>query len=75
MGEEPMDAAIHRVKRRVDIEQFQIFDFYVLKKWPVRKVAKTLNANIAQVYLAKHRITALIKREAGKLRKRMEADG
>src|SRR5260221_6050531 len=35
-----MDAAIERVKRRADIEQFQIFDFYVLKKWPVKKVAQ-----------------------------------
>ena len=69
------DAAMERVKRLVGAKQFQMFDLYALKEWPVREVAKTLNANIAQVYLAKHRITALIKREAGKLRKRMEADG
>ncbi len=58
-----MDAAIHRVKRRVDIVQFQIFDFYVLKKWPVRKVAATLGVNVGQVYLARHRVAKLVKKE------------
>ncbi len=67
------DAAIERVKRRGGAKQFQMFDLYVLKEWPVREVAKTLHANIAQVYLAKHRVTSLIKQETAKLRKRMEA--
>ena len=69
------DAAIERVKQRVGAKQFQMFDLYVLKEWPVREVEKTLHANIAQVYLAKHRVTALIKQETDKLRKRMEAEG
>ncbi len=69
------DAAIERVKLRVGAKQFQMFDLYVFKAWPVREVAKTLHANIAQVYLAKHRVTALIKQETKKLRKRMEAEG
>jgi RNA polymerase sigma factor (sigma-70 family) len=67
------DAAIERVKQRVGAKQFQMFDLYVLKEWPVREVAKTLHAHIAQVYLAKHRVTGLIKQETDKLRKRMEA--
>jgi RNA polymerase sigma-70 factor (ECF subfamily) len=69
------DAAIERVKRRVGAKQFQMFDLYALKEWPVGEVARTLHANIAQVYLAKHRVTALIKQETERLRKRMEADG
>jgi RNA polymerase sigma factor (sigma-70 family) len=69
------DAAIERVKQRVGAKQYQMFDLYVLKEWPVRDVAKTLHANIAQVYLAKHRVTGLIKQETEKLRKRMEAGG
>jgi RNA polymerase sigma factor (sigma-70 family) len=68
------DSALERVKQRVGAKQFQMFDLYVVKEWPVHEVAKTLNANIAQVYLAKHRITALIKREVEKLRRRMEAE-
>ena len=69
------NAAIERVKQRVGAKQFQMFDLYVLKEWPVREVVKTLHANIAQVYLAKHRVTSLIKQETEKLRKRMEAEG
>jgi len=69
------DAAIERVKRRVGAKQFQMFDLYALKEWPVGEVARTLHTNIAQVYLAKHRVTALIKQETERLRKRLEADG
>ena len=68
------DAAIERVKQRVGAKQFQMFDLYVIKEWPVREVARTLKANIAQVYLAKHRVTSLIKQETKKLRRRMETD-
>ena len=69
------DAAIERVKQRVGAKQFQMFDLYVLKEWPVAEVARSVNTNIAQVYLAKHRVTSLIKQETTKLRKRMEARG
>jgi RNA polymerase sigma factor (sigma-70 family) len=69
------DAAIERVKQRVGAKQFQMFDLYVLKEWPVGEVARTLKANIAQVYLAKHRVTSLIKQETTKLRNRMESEG
>lgn len=68
------DAAIERVKQRIGAKQFQMFDLYVMKEWPVREVAKTLHANVAQVYLAKHRVASLIKQETEKLRKRMEAE-
>ena len=47
----------------MSIEQYQMFDFYVLKKWPVSKVAKTLGVTIGHVYVAKHRISRLIKKE------------
>ncbi|MCL4786092.1 MAG: sigma-70 family RNA polymerase sigma factor [Verrucomicrobia bacterium] len=68
------DAAIERVKQRVEAKQFQMFDLYVLKEWPVGEVARTLKANVAQVYLAKHRVTAMIKQETDRLRKRMETE-
>lgn len=69
------DVAIERVKQRVGTKQFQMFDLYVLKQWPVREVARTLRTNVAYVYVAKHRITALIREETEKLRKRMEDAG
>ena len=61
------DAAVERVKQRVKEEHFQIFDLHVIRQWPARRVAATLNVNVAQVYLAKFRIVALIKKEIRKL--------
>ena len=58
-----MHAATDRVKRAVEPKQYQIFDLYVLKSWPARKVASTLKVNLGRVYLAKHRIGAMIRKE------------
>jgi len=66
-----LDAAIGRVKAEVSAEQYQMFDFYVLKKMPVSKVAEALGTSAAQIYLAKHRISRLIKKEVGRLEKQM----
>jgi RNA polymerase sigma factor (sigma-70 family) len=63
-------AAITRVKRRLDPQKYQIFDFYVNKEWAPEKVAETFGISIDQVYLAKHRTTELIKEEV----KRLEAE-
>jgi len=62
-----MDAAIERVKQKVAPKQFQIFDLSVLKDLPVREVTKLLKVNTAQVYLARHRISALVKKEVARL--------
>lgn len=66
---ELLAAAIERVKAKVKPKQFQIFDLYVLKEWPLSKVTQTLGVNLGQVYLAKHRITALIKKQVAALAK------
>ncbi len=58
-----MKAAITRVKRQVDPKQYQVFDCYVFKQWPAQKVAAELRVNVAQVYLIKHRLAALLKKE------------
>lgn len=66
-----VDAAIQRVKKKVSPKQYQIFDLYVAKGLPVSKVASTLGVSSAQVYLAKHRISALIKREVAELQTKL----
>ena len=66
-----LNAAIERVKHLVRPKQFQMFELYVLREWPVSKVAKTLGISSAQVYLAKHRISALLKRERVRLETQM----
>jgi RNA polymerase sigma factor (sigma-70 family) len=63
------EAAIIRVKKKVDPKQFQIFDCYMRKEWPAEKVAKQLHVNIGQVYLARHRVSALLKKEIKALEK------
>jgi RNA polymerase sigma factor (sigma-70 family) len=62
-------AALAQVKRKVDPKQFQIFDCYVRKEWPAQKVATQLRVSVGQVYLARHRISALLKREIKNLQK------
>ena len=61
------DAALARVKSQVSPKQFQIFDCYVVKQWDAKKVQKSLNVSMAQVYLAKHRVGSVLKKELAKL--------
>lgn len=58
------------MKRQVAPEQFQIFDLACLEGWPVRKVTETLGVSAARVYLAKHRIGRMLKKEFKALEKR-----
>jgi RNA polymerase sigma-70 factor (ECF subfamily) len=66
-----LDAAIANVKRKMDPQKYQIFDFYVNKQWSAEKVAAQFGVPVPQVYLAKHRVTELIKAEVKRLEKEM----
>jgi RNA polymerase sigma-70 factor (ECF subfamily) len=66
-----MDAAVERVKQNVNPRLYEIFHLHVVRKLPAREVAKTLNVNVARVYLAKHRVTALVKKEVRRLELQM----
>lgn len=61
------DAALAKVKAQCDLKQWQVFDLYVLKEWSVREVAKALGVSAGRVYLAKHRVSALVKKELKRL--------
>jgi RNA polymerase sigma factor (sigma-70 family) len=61
------DAALARVRTQVSPKQYQIFDCYVIKQWDAKTVQKKLNVSMAQVYLAKHRVGSVLKRELTKL--------
>ena len=65
-----MEVALARVKRKVSIREFQVFDLYVLKGWPVSDVKGMLHVSSAHIYVIKHRVSSLIKREI----KRLESD-
>ena len=61
------DAALVRVKAQVSPKQYQIFDCYVLREWEADKVQKQLGVSMSQVYLAKHRVGKILKKELARL--------
>jgi len=64
-------AAVAKVKRRVEPQNYQLFDFYVNKDWAPDKVAAMFGVTVDQVYMAKHRLTEMIKDEVKRLEKEM----
>jgi RNA polymerase sigma factor (sigma-70 family) len=62
-----LEVAVERVKSASDPRHYQIFDLLVRKKWPPAQVAAFLGITTARVYLVKHRIGALIKKEVSHL--------
>ncbi len=58
-----LDMARAVVQRKVGARQYRMFDLYVLQQLPLKNVTKTLGVNAAQVYMAKYRITKLLKKE------------
>jgi len=65
------DAAIAKVKQQVNAKQFQMFNLYVIKEWQAVDAAKLLGVPVAQVYLAKHRVSALVKKELTQLKTKL----
>ena len=61
------DRALAAVKLRVSPRQFQIFDCYVIKNWGVLEVCRKLDVSMGQVYLAKHRVGSLMRKELRQL--------
>jgi RNA polymerase sigma factor (sigma-70 family) len=61
-------AALKRVKRKIDPKQYQAYDLYVLQGVPASKVARALKINLGRLYLMKHRINKLTKKEIAILR-------
>jgi RNA polymerase sigma factor (sigma-70 family) len=62
-----MAAAIERVKQQVSPRQFQMFDLHVRQNLSVQETARMLQASVASVYMAKHRVARLVKKEVRKL--------
>lgn len=61
------DAALARTKAQVSPKQYQIFDYYVVRQWDAKRVQEHLGVSMAQVYLAKHRVGAVLKKELARL--------
>ena len=62
-----LERALTKVRQEVRPLQFQIFDCYVLKEWPVEKVTKALGVSATQAYLAKLRVGKRLRDEIKQL--------
>ena len=54
-----VDAALEKVKQQSSAKHYQIFYLQAIKQIKPVKVAETLNVNVDQVYLIKHRLTKI----------------
>jgi len=55
--------ALERVKARVSVKQFQIFDLHVRQGLSVTETARAVGTSMASVYMAKSRVQRLFKQE------------
>jgi len=53
--------SLERLKQKTSLSQFQVFECYLIKGWPARKVAKELQVSVGSVYLAKNRLLPILK--------------
>jgi len=61
------ESALARVRKQASPKAYQVFDYCVLQEMSASEVAKMLGMNAAQVYLAKHRVSAAVKRAVREL--------
>lgn len=66
-----LNAAMDNLKRRIDPQRLQIFDFYVNKEWSPEKIAERFQVSVDLVYQTKHRVTEAIRSEVARLEKEM----
>ena len=62
-----LQTALARIKRHVNPAHYEIYHLHVILGKPVSEVKRALGVNVGQVYLAKHRVGALLKAEIRKL--------
>ena len=62
-----VEAAMERLKGQVSPLHYQLYYLHVVKELPARQVASMLAVATAQVYLVKHRLAGLVKREIQRL--------
>jgi RNA polymerase sigma factor (sigma-70 family) len=63
-----MAAALERVKRQVSPRQFQMFDLHMRQGLSVSETARTLQASVASVYMAKHRVARMLQKAVAALK-------
>lgn len=64
--------ALLRVRSMVSARSYQIFHLSTVKGWTVDQVKENLRIGRTQIYLARHRVGRLVKKELETLRKELE---
>ena len=66
-----LQASLQKAKQRVNPIQFQMFYLHVVKNVPAKKVAERLDVKLAEVYFAKYKVSAVVKKEYKTLEEKM----
>ena len=64
--------ALLRVRGMVSARSYQIFHLSAVKGWSVDQIRENLRTGRTQIYLARHRVGRLVKKELESLRKELE---
>ncbi len=67
-----LETALERTKQRVNPAQYQIYDLCVHEQKPAFEVARTLEVSLPRVYVARHRVAAVLKAELARLKREIE---
>ena len=68
-----LTATLQRVREKVTPQQYQLFDSYVLKEWPIEKVSSTFGVTPNQIYIAKTRVGKIAEEEGARVTEEMDA--
>lgn len=63
-----LDTAMERVKAQISPSQFKLFHRHAVQGFSVGDTARVFNVSLMTVYLAKHRVSKLVKQEVTQLR-------
>jgi RNA polymerase sigma-70 factor (ECF subfamily) len=64
------EVALENAKKKTRPRQYQIFDCFVLKNWPMQQVKTQLGVSSGQIYFAKYKVSAVLQKELRALRRR-----
>jgi len=67
-----LDRALRRVQETVTARSIQIFQLSTVQGWSIEEIAASLCISRARIYLARHRVGRLVKKEIEALRKELE---
>jgi RNA polymerase sigma factor (sigma-70 family) len=66
-NEHILSIALKNVREQISPKQYQIFDGYVIKGWDTSRVAEELGVSTANIYVTKHRVGRLVRKEITRL--------